>query len=40
MNWLRNLFSKMFKRKSQWDELPYGKPATVEDEFARLNNER
>lgn len=23
-----------------WDSLPYGKPAKVEDELARLNNER
>lgn len=30
----------LFKRKSVFDELDYGKPATVEDELSRLNNER
>lgn len=30
----------LFRRKTKWDSFNYGKPATVEDELSRLNNER
>lgn len=39
MNWLKQLFSKLFSRKnSQWDALNYGKPSAAGDDF-RKNNE-
>ena len=40
MNWLRKLLRRLFRRKVEWDSLPYGNPATVEDEFSKLNGER
>jgi hypothetical protein len=39
MNLIRKILS-WFTRKNQWDSLNYGKPAKVEDEMSRLNNER
>jgi hypothetical protein len=39
MKWLRSLCSRLFRRKIEWNALDYGKPATVEDELAELNNE-
>ncbi len=39
MQWLRQLFSKLFTRKSAtWDGLDYGKPSAATDDF-RQNNE-
>jgi len=41
MKWLRSLLARLFRRRStDWDALDYGKPAAVEDEMARLNDER
>jgi hypothetical protein len=41
MKWLRSLLTRLFRRPTtDWDSMPYGPPATVEDELARLNNER
>lgn len=41
MKWLRSLLSRLFRRPTtDWDTLDYGKPATVEDELARLSGER
>jgi hypothetical protein len=40
MTWLRRLLSRLFRRKTDWDSLRYGKPATPDDELARLNEER
>ena len=40
MNWLRALLTRLFRRKTDWDALDYGTPATSEDELARLNGER
>lgn len=40
MTFLRRILSILFRRQSFWDALDYGKPATVEDELARLNDER
>ena len=40
MKRLLHFISRLFRRKSDWDGLPYGKPAAVEDEAARLNGER
>lgn len=39
MNWLRSLLRRLFRRKVDWDQLDYGKPAKVEDEFSKLNGE-
>jgi len=39
MNFFKKLFG-WFSRRNKWDSLNYGKPATVEDEMSRLNNER
>lgn len=39
MNWLRQLFSRMFKSKSSsWDSLNYGKPSTAGDDAKRMND--
>jgi hypothetical protein len=40
MRLIRALFSRLFRRKAEWDALDYGKPAASEDELARLNGER
>jgi hypothetical protein len=40
MTLLRRLLSRLFRRRTDWDSLPYGKPAAAEDELARLNGER
>jgi hypothetical protein len=39
MTWLRNLLCRLFRPRVRWDELHYGKPATVDDEQQRLNGE-
>jgi hypothetical protein len=40
MTFLRSLFSRLFRRQTDRDSLPCGKPATSEDELAQLNGER
>ncbi len=38
---LRLLLSRLFGRPApDWEALDYGKPATVEDDLAQLNDER
>lgn len=38
MKWLRNFFSRLFKRKtSEWDTFNYGKPSTAGDDFRKIN---
>lgn len=41
MNILKKIFSWLSRRnKTQWDNLNYGKPSTVDDELSKLNAER
>jgi hypothetical protein len=38
MNWLKTFFSKLFRPKSHWDALNYGKPSTAGDEEKRIRD--
>ena len=40
MNWLRQLFSKLFSKKqtTDWASLDYGKPSTAGDDLRDKNN--
>ncbi len=39
MNWFSRLISRLFNRKSKWDELEYtDKPSTAGDEFRDKNS--
>lgn len=40
MSFLRRILSSFFRRRTDWGNLPYGKPAQAEDDLARLNGER
>jgi len=40
ITFLRRLLSRLFRRRTNWDGLDYGKPATTKDELSRLNGER
>lgn len=37
MKKLLALFSRLFKRKSQWDAMNFGKPSTEGDDFRKTN---
>lgn len=38
MQWFRQLFARLFKRKpSEWDTADYGKPSNAGDDFRRKN---
>jgi hypothetical protein len=38
MAWLRALFSRWRKPKTEWSKLDYGKPSTAGDDFRRMND--
>lgn len=38
MAWLRSLFARLFRKKSSWDALDYGKPSTEGEDFRRMND--
>jgi len=40
MTLLRRIFALLFRRRTKWSALDYGKAATVEDEWQHLNGER
>lgn len=38
MQWLKQLFARLFSKKSDtWDTADYGKPSTAGDDFRKQN---